>query len=74
MDNAVDSMICYRDEIKRVLQEHAAHKPAYGDIEVELILDDARNQSGRRRPQDRSSRRRSARVGCREFAHRCLLR
>jgi hypothetical protein len=43
MDNAVDGMICYRDEIKRVLQEHAAHKPAYGDIEVELILDDARD-------------------------------
>lgn len=31
----------YADLIKRVLREHAALKPSYGDITVELIFDDA---------------------------------
>ena len=38
----MDSLTLYRDTIKAILQEHAQHKPAYGDIEVELILDDER--------------------------------
>src|SRR5262249_11060534 len=31
------------DIIKEILREHAQHKPAYGDIDVELILDDERS-------------------------------
>jgi hypothetical protein len=27
--------------IKRVLRQHAAHKPSYGDIVTEVIFDDA---------------------------------
>jgi hypothetical protein len=37
----MDTLTGYREEIKRIFQEHAQHKPSYGDIEVELILDDA---------------------------------
>ncbi len=36
----MDSLTHYRETIKSILQEHSVHKPAYGDIEVELILDE----------------------------------
>ena len=39
----MDTLTYYRETIKSILQEHAAHKPAYGDIEVELILDEQRD-------------------------------
>ena len=35
------SLDVYRDLIKRTLREHAALKPSYGDIVVEVIFDDA---------------------------------
>ena len=38
----MDTLTHSRDLIKSILQEHAQHKPTYGDIEVELILDDER--------------------------------
>lgn len=31
----------YAELIKRVLREHAAIKPSYGDIDVEVVFDDA---------------------------------
>ena len=30
----------YRNAVKRILSEYAAFKPAYGDVEVEVIFDD----------------------------------
>lgn len=31
----------YREIVKRVVSEYAAFKPSFGDIEVELLLDEA---------------------------------
>lgn len=34
----------YRQIIREIITEYSSHKPAYGDIEVELILDPERDR------------------------------
>ncbi|MBC6423150.1 MAG: XisI protein [Hormoscilla sp. SP5CHS1] len=34
----------YREMILEILTEYSSHKPAYGDVEVELILDPERDR------------------------------
>src|SRR5689334_5587022 len=40
MDRVITDLTQFREVIKDVLQEYSEPKPAYGDIEVELILDE----------------------------------
>jgi len=35
----VDTLSQYRTYVEQILQEYAAHTPAYGDVAVELIID-----------------------------------
>ena len=37
----MDSLATYRKIIKKLITEYAQFKPAYGDIEVETIFDEA---------------------------------
>ncbi len=34
----------YRQLVKEILREYSSHKPAYGDVEVELIFDTERDR------------------------------
>jgi hypothetical protein len=36
----MDYLTIARDVVKRVIREYAAYKPAYGKVDVEVILDD----------------------------------
>jgi hypothetical protein len=35
----MDKLNDYRELIRQILEEYAAHKPAYGDVEFELAID-----------------------------------
>lgn len=37
----MDSLATYREIIKKLITEYAQFKPAYGDIEIETIFDEA---------------------------------
>jgi len=34
----------YRDVVQQILREYSTHKPAYGDVEMELIFDHERDR------------------------------
>ena len=39
----MDRIATYREIVKRIINEYAALKPSYGDIEVETIFDESRD-------------------------------
>lgn len=39
----MDRLENYRNIIKRIIEEYAAFKPSYGEVEVETIFDEARD-------------------------------
>jgi hypothetical protein len=38
------SIETYREQIQEILREYSTHKPAYGDVEMELIFDRERDR------------------------------